>query len=481
MNLKEKEKLAKLSLALDQSVDENILKDLRTVDGIKKNISESAKKNFLKDLIKVKNEVDLIEKNIPIQPSLEDLEEHHRKVKPAEQPKKEVVKEQSLIEKAAQSITNEIKEQKSFQQPNPPIVGNEIGDIRKKIRYLEQWVGKISAHGAGGGDANPFDRVEWMERGIRFEPKPRMAYWNNTEDCLNITHADGSTLQVGLENYITVYNDNAETQVNGMFVEFTGVDPHGDNPTFRPFVNDANAEPLYSIGVLTTDVLSNTHGRATQLGLVREVNTTGSDVGETWSQGDVLWASPSYPGKYTNVKPTAPNIALSVAAVTKVDATDGIMLVRPTRWPRLYYADYDSEQNQIATAINTEQEVRLSNTLFESGFVRSGNAAVALESGLYKFDVRAQLSSTNSSQKSMIYWFKKNGVNIEYSAVRQSVATNAGYATITDSQVVSMDKGDNVTMAFSVDDTALFISSPAVFDGAPNIPAVQLAITEVAL
>ena len=408
------------------------------------------------------------------------------------EPKKEIVEEvfiqpepvlpKSVIQKAAEYIAKEAKVNESlYQNPNPPIVDKNFNEVTNKIKQLETWLGKIASHGPGGGDANPHDVIEFLDRGVRFTPTPRMMYWNNTEDCLNITQADGSTLQVGLENYIRVYNNTANTFANGTFVEFTGVDADGDAPTFRAYVNDANAQPLYSIGVLTTDVLSNTHGRATVLGLVRNIDTTGNAVGEVWSNGDILWANPSYPGNYTKVKPTAPNIAISVAAVTSVDETEGIILVRPTIWPRLRYGDFFSTTTQAASAPNQDTRLAISNTLISSGFTLSGNTVIALDSGLYKFQSRVQIVSSSSNSKSIVLWYKKNGVNVERSAVRQSISENGGYRTITNFQVISLDAGDNVSVHFAVTDTSLTVAAPETFGGAANVPSIQLAVTEAAL
>ena len=408
------------------------------------------------------------------------------------EPKKEIVEEvfiqpepvlpKSVIQKAAEYIAKEAKFNESlYQNPNPPAVDKNFNEVTNKIKQLETWLGRIASHGPGGGDANPHDVIEFLDRGVRFTPTPRMMYWNNTEDCVNITQADGSTLQVGLENYIRVYNNTANTFENGTFIEFTGADELGDAPTFRSFINNKDTVPLYSVGVLTVDVASNTHGRATVLGLVRDIDTTGNAVGEVWSPGDILWANPSYPGKFTKVKPTAPNVAVSVAAVMTKDPTEGIILVRPTIAPRLYYGDFYSTAPQAAPSPNQDVRVAISNTLISSGFTLSGNVITAQNSGLYKFQYRMQITSSSSNQKSMITWFKKNGTNIPYSAVRQSVAENGGYRTITNFQVISLNANDNVSVHFTVTDTTLTLDSPVVFDGAPNIPSLQLSVTEAAL
>lgn len=403
---------------------------------------------------------------------------------PIVEEKVEVVNEKSLIDKASEYIKRRVKieEGDTFQQPLAPGIPNNLTDINKRVRYLEQWLSKVSMAGPGGGDANPHDHIEFLERGVRFTPTPRMMYWNNTEDVLNITQADGSTLQVGLENYIRVYNNTANTFINGTFVEFTGVDAQGAAPVFRSYINNANAQPLYSIGVLTTDVSSNSYGRATCLGLVRDLDTTGNAVGESWAVGDILWANPSYPGKFTKVKPTAPNVAISVAAVTTIGQTDGIILVRPTIWPRLFYGSFVSTQPQTAANTTSAFAVTLNKTEFASGFVIENNTRIkALNSGLYNIQFSIQFSSTNAASKDIYIFPKKNSVNIPDSSSVFTLAGNGTNLVTYLNYIVSLNANEYVEIFFGVSDVSAQISSPAVPAYSPNIPPVILTVTEVAL
>lgn len=48
---------------------------------------------------------------------------------------------------------------KSFQQPEPDIVSQDIDDIRSKLKFLEQAIGKIAATGPGGGEVN----LRWLD------------------------------------------------------------------------------------------------------------------------------------------------------------------------------------------------------------------------------------------------------------------------------------------------------------------------------
>ena len=48
---------------------------------------------------------------------------------------------------------------KSFQQPNPDLVTKNIDDIRNKIKFLEQAIGRIAAAGPGSGEVN----LRWLD------------------------------------------------------------------------------------------------------------------------------------------------------------------------------------------------------------------------------------------------------------------------------------------------------------------------------
>ena len=106
------------------------------------------------------------------------------------------------------------------------------------------------------------------------------------------------------------------------------------------------------------------------------------------------------------------------------NATTGRLLVRPTIWPRLYSGDFFSTKSQIAAAPDTDTKIELANTLVSSGVVLTDNTITVAESGLYRFDVNCQIASTNSSEKSLVIWYKKSSNNVPFSAVRQSLATN---------------------------------------------------------
>ena len=69
------------------------------------------------------------------------------------EPKVEESKPVSLVGAASDYITRRVKieEADSFQQPVAPNTPNNLTDINKRVRYLEQWLAKVSMAGPGGG------------------------------------------------------------------------------------------------------------------------------------------------------------------------------------------------------------------------------------------------------------------------------------------------------------------------------------------
>lgn len=239
---------------------------------------------------------------------------------------------------------------------------------------------------------------------------------------------------------------------------------------------------LLIIGVLTNELQDGQRGRATVLGKVRQLNTTGSTVSEVWQQGDLLWAHPAIAGEFTKVKPSAPNPAISVAAVLKVGLTDGVILVRPTIFPRLFYAKYLSNQNQQPLLINTPYPVTFNIADIESGIsVVDGSKITVASSGLYSFDFRLQITSTNSSSKNIYIWARKNGVDIPNSATKITLTGNAVETAPSWNFVYTMQAGDYFELMYAADDTAIIVNAPSPTTFCPSTPSAVIKVNQLDL
>jgi hypothetical protein len=190
-SIKEKELLVNFARQMGQEVDPRLVEEVNQINSIKARVRESVSENLFKDLsdaLKLSKSIPAyepddgplteeqiiqIEETIdyPTPPSLDDLmlllgetkteEETNELVQTQTEEKSpeaetsvpvqsapEPVVEQTLADKTSEFIS---KSKDSFQQPDPLVVPSDMDAITKKLRFLEQWISKVSMAGPGGG------------------------------------------------------------------------------------------------------------------------------------------------------------------------------------------------------------------------------------------------------------------------------------------------------------------------------------------
>lgn len=303
--------------------------------------------------------------------------------------------------------------------------------------------------------------------------------WNVGEDTVDITMGDGVVQQVGFETYMRVKNDTGSTIPNGTVVSFSGV--NGEIKV-APYIANSTANELYFIGVATHDMPDQDIGPVTLYGKVRELNTTGAPVGESWAVGDILYASPTTAGKLTNIRPTAPNAVIAVAAVLVVSATVGEIMVRPTVPIGLDYGSFDATVDQTLGAINTATAITLTNTLVSNGVtLTSGSRLNVAEAGYYQIDATIQLTSGSANAKNIFFWLRKNGTNVAESTRAVTVDINSGYLPISLNYTISLAANDYVELYWASNDTNVTLDALAASAFAPTAPSVLVNVSQLQL
>lgn len=304
--------------------------------------------------------------------------------------------------------------------------------------------------------------------------------WNKDDTTLNIHHPDGVVQQVGQELYVKVRNRTGSKISNGTVVRFSGAEQ--DDSTSRllvaPFLGDGTYPNLYGLGIATQDIENGGDGFVTVWGKVKEVNTN------TWNVGDILYVSPSNAGQLVNVKPTAPNNVIPVAAVLKKSMTQGEIFVRPTIEQRMMYGSFSDTQSHTANTANTGYPMSLNTTDFSSGVstaVGDNTKIVVSQSGLYNFQFSTQFVSSNSSAKEIYIWARKDGQDIPNSATRMTIVGNGVYMVAAWNFVVSMNANNYFQLMWAVTDTSVSIAAPTATAFAPATPSTILTVTQVAL
>lgn len=307
--------------------------------------------------------------------------------------------------------------------------------------------------------------------------------WNSADGTLDVGMEYGVIQQVGQEVYARVENMTGSTMANGTVVGFSGVGANNVLSVSK-YLADGSTPTLYILGVLTHELPdSGEVGYCTTFGHVRGINTS------AFSVGDILYASPTTAGGFTNVKPTAPNNVVPVAAVLKVGTSDGEIFVRPTIEQQRYYGVFSDTHTKAPAAIYTPYAITFNTTDFANGFSRGSPTSriVASSSGLYNFQFSVQLSSGSSSAKKIWIWPRINGVDVPNSNSEVTVSANNAAEVVGWNWALSLNANDYFEIMYAVDDTNIQIVATAATTGAngtatfarPAVPSIILTVTQV--
>ena len=298
--------------------------------------------------------------------------------------------------------------------------------------------------------------------------------WNYTDQTLDLGMDYNVTQQIGQETYARVRNSTGSTIANGAAVGFAGAST--DALSVAPYLADGTQPSLYILGIMTHDLPdSGQKGYCTTWGFVRDLNTS------AFSVGDILYVSPTVAGGLTNVKPTAPDNVIPIAAVITSDATTGVIFVRPTITQMQYYGIFSKSADTIPAASNTAYPITFDTTNISNGVVIGGTTSqiIVPQSGLYQFNANVQFISNSGVDKIIWVWFRKNGTDIANSARLVTISVNGAYTPISVNQAVSLAANDYVELVYAANSTNVTIDAVASTAFAPAAPAVVLEVTQV--
>jgi hypothetical protein len=134
-----------------------------------------------------------------------------------------------------------------------------------------------------------------------------MTEWNDTVGVSQTLLKGGSvTLKNGVDLVARVVNkvspNTTLTKAAYQVVKISGAQGQRLAVDLAQANNDNNS--VDTLGVVTETITANQEGFIMTVGQLEGINTTGSLQGETWTDGDVLYLSPTVAGRMTNVKPT---------------------------------------------------------------------------------------------------------------------------------------------------------------------------------
>ena len=153
--------------------------------------------------------------------------------------------------------------------------------------------------------------------------------WNGEDGTLDLGMGGGNvTQQIGQEIYYRVKNQSGATISNGRVIRNAGAVGASGKILGEYMIADGTYPFAKTLGIATEDIANGDDGFVTEFGVVRGIDTTGSLYGESWSDGDVLYVSPTIPGGLTAVEPNEPNQVLEMGVVLNADINGSIFVDR---------------------------------------------------------------------------------------------------------------------------------------------------------
>jgi hypothetical protein len=133
---------------------------------------------------------------------------------------------------------------------------------------------------------------------------------------------EGGAVQLPLGQKQVIYAKNGTGVTIPKMSAIMAVGAAGDRISIDLAVADGTIDASYMLGVAAESILDDTLGYIVTNGYVRNVNTN------TWPVGTVLYFDPNTPGGLTTVEPSAPDLNLPIAIVTKQNSSSGILYIR---------------------------------------------------------------------------------------------------------------------------------------------------------
>lgn len=357
--------------------------------------------------------------------------------------------------------------------PNPPPKWN-AQYMRQFLRTLEVYFSQFDSRTPNNAEKYTADVFQVNTAAVT-TPVIGSLSWNTADQTLDLGMEYGVVQQIGEETYARVQNNTGVLIPNGTVVGFAGAVPDSAL-SVAPYLANGSQPSINILGVMTHDLPdTGDKGYCTVWGFVRGLNTSAYTI------GDVLYASPTVAGGFTNVKPTAPNNVIPIAAVLQVGTTNGVIFVRPTIEQQKYYGEFTKTDTQTPAVINTAYALTFTTTELAKGVSRGTPTSriVVANAGLYNIAVSVQITSTNSSQKAIWVWLRKNGTtDVPNSARVASITLNNGYLVVSLNEVLSVLAGEYIEIMYASDSTNISIATVAATAFAPAAPAAILAVTQ---
>ena len=308
---------------------------------------------------------------------------------------------------------------------------------------------------------------------------PGRLQWNEVDGTLDLTLKRGNvTLQIGQETLIHAYNATTSSLLESEHKAVYVSSSISNSPAIQLADNLSRIGSENTIGIVTETIPPGETGYITTQGLVRNIDMSAYQAGDTLYLG-------SSDGVVVNQPPLPP--ALTVILGYCIDnSTSGSMYVNVRsgfEYPQ-YAVAYNTVDHSASLA-NTEELLDLTNPAVLSGIsLENQTKFIVSTPGLYKFIITSQIERVSGAGTAQVYfWAKKNGTNVDNTGTQVAMIgnTNTSATVVTKEILLVLEANDYVEFAWATTDTDIHLKTfPAASNPTrPLAPAIKITVTRI--
>jgi hypothetical protein len=352
---------------------------------------------------------------------------------------------------------------KSFQQPNPDLVTKNIDDIRNKIKFLEQAIGRVAAAGPGGGEVN-----------LRY-----------LDDVDRSTITDGWYLRYSATKKKFEFAEVISSGGNGATGPAGATGVTGSSGAQGASGLNGSTGPSGASGVSGATGTSGATGISGASGIAGSTGTQGSSGAQGASGIQGASGSTGLTGA-TGVGVQGASGSTGLTGATGLTGSTGPAGASGAVG---YYGSFYDLQDRIAAAKDVSAPIQLDHTSETNGVqLLNGSQVKVLNAGVYNVQFSCQLHNTGGGGAGTIVniWLAKNGTAIPDTATNVTVNSNSPFVVPAWNFVLSLEANDYVELYWQTENVNIIIEHAGAtgVQGAtgfsPAIPSTILTITQVA-
>ena len=247
--------------------------------------------------------------------------------------------------------------------------------------------------------------------------------WNTGEETLDI-QLNGFALHVGEHVVYHVKNNTGSTIAKGVPVMYAGTTGNSGQLLIQPW--NGTGPSTNFMGITAESLTTGSEGFVVAFGKVRGIQTNGANYGETWTDGEIVYASATA-GYLTKTQPAAPNPHIQVCFVVHAHASNGTLFVL-----RTLGSNIKDDEGVTITSLSSGQLLvaNAAGTVFENKSV-SGDATLANTGALTLATVNSNVGSFGSATASPAITVNGKGLitAVSNSTITPAVGSITGLGT----------------------------------------------------